>query len=100
MRAMEWWVWALIGVGAGAFAVTAALVFVLVRGARSAERRATDAAQDLVRMTDDLERRIHEVREETERVEHRIEILDEGRDPHRPFPEELEEPDEPTLRSP
>ena len=81
MRAMEWWVWAVVGVGAGAFMVTAALAFVLVRGARSAERRATDAAQDLVRMTEDLERRIHEAREDRPRVEHEIKIRDEGRPP-------------------
>jgi uncharacterized membrane protein YedE/YeeE len=81
MRAMEWWFWALVGVAAGSVAVTAALVFALVRRARSAERRASDAAQDLVRMTDDLERRVHEAREHRPRVEHEIEIRDEGRPP-------------------
>ena len=96
--AMDWWVWAVVG-WAAAVTVTALLVANALRGARAAERRAADAAQELVRMTDDLEQRIQEVREETERVEHRIEIVDEGRDPRAPFPEELEEPGEPS-RSP
>ena len=81
MAAMEWWLWALVGVGASAVGVAAATVFAVLRGARSAERRATDAAHDLVRMTDDLERRIREARQGRPHVEHEIEIRDEGRYP-------------------
>jgi hypothetical protein len=35
------------------------------------------------------------VREENERVEHRIEIVDECREARRPLPEEFDEPEEP-----
>ena len=91
--AMDWWIWAILGWALVALAVTVLIVVNALRRARAAERRAAGAAQDLVRMTDDLERRIHEVREETARAEHRIEIVDEGRDKRAPFPEE--EPDDP-----
>ena len=90
---MDWWVWAIVGWAAAAVAVTALVAASALRGVRATERRAAEAAQDLVRLTDDLERRIHEVRKETGRVHHRIEIVDEGRDVHRPFPEDLEESD-------
>jgi hypothetical protein len=96
MRVVEWWFWALAGVGSAAVLLTAAVVLVVVRGARVAEQRATDAAENLVRMTDDLERRIYEVREEAARVEHRIEIVDEGRErAPTPPPDELEDADQP-----